>query len=158
MNMTVMFGVAGVVIIIGILIYVFVIAEKRDFPNNTARENIAFATAIFDNNKSYTEKIQDYDIFKYSGFDVKSPSYTYTNSKTSSNPYDKMSSTSANPDIALNSTIQPEDVAVDSVGAAVPTNDINTEDLTPSLSGLNANVESTIRESMVKSELRRMRK
>jgi hypothetical protein len=158
MNMNAMIGLAFALLFIGVLIYVFVIAEKRDFPNNTARENIAFATSIFDNNKSYTEKIQDYDIFKYSGFDVKSPIYTYTDSTKSSNPYLKKSSTAVDPIVSLNSTILPEDVAVDTVEAAVPTNDINTEDLTPSLSGLNANIESTIRESMVKSELRRMRK
>jgi len=158
MNMIAMFGLAGVLIFIGVLVYVFVLAEKRDFPNNTASENIAFATSIFDGNRSYTEKIQDFDNWKYSGFDVKSPTYTYTNSKTSSNPYNKSSSTSADPAVSLNSTIQPEDVAVDTVGASIPTNAINDEDLTPSLSGLNANIESTIRESMVKSELRRMRK
>ncbi len=157
MNMIAMFGLAGVLIFIGVLVYVFVFAEKRDFPNNTASENIAFATSIFDGNRSYTEKIQDFDNWKYSGFDVKSPTYTYTNSKTSSNPYDKSSSTSADPTVSLNATIQPEDVAVDTVGAAIPTNAINDEDLTPSLSGLNANIESTIRESMVKSELRRTR-
>ena len=157
MNMKALFGLAVVVTIIGVLVYFFVFAEKRDLPNNTARENIAFASSIFDSNRSYTEKIQDFDNFKYSGFDVKSPTYTYTNFKTSSNPYNT-SSMGIDPIVSLNSTIQPEDVAVDTVGAAVPTNPINDEDLTPSLSGLNANIESTIRESMVKSELRRMRK
>jgi len=158
MNMNAMFGLAIVLIFIGVLVYIFVIAEKRTFPNTTARENIAFATTTFDGNRSYTEKIQDYDIFKYSGFDVKSPIYTYTNSTASSNPYNKMSSTSADSTVSLNSTILPEDVAVDTVDASVVTNQINDQDLTPSLSGLNANIESTIRESMVKSELRRMRK
>lgn len=159
MNMNAMFGLAGVLIFIGLLVYVFVFAEKRDLPNNTASENIAFATSRFDGNRSYTEKIQDFDNWKYSGFDVKSPIYTYTNSKTSSNPYNKSSSTDADPTVSLNATIQPEDVdvAVDTVEAAIPTNTINDEDLTPSLSGLNANIESTIKESMVKSELRRMR-
>jgi hypothetical protein len=37
-------------------------------------------------------------------------------------------------------------------------NNMDSQDLTPSLSGLNANTEATIRESMVKSELRRIRR
>lgn len=158
MNMNATLGLAVVFIIIGVLVYLFVFSEKRDFPNTTARENIDFATSIFDSNKPYTEKIQDFDSWKYSGFDVKSPIYTYTNSKTVSNPYNKSSSTGVDPVVSLNSTIQPEDVAVDTVEAAIPTSTMNDEDLTPSLSGLNANIESTIRESMVRSELRRMRK
>ena len=82
MNMNAMFGLAIALIFIGVLVYLFVIAEKRDFPNNTARENTAFATSIFDGNRSYTEKIQDFDNWKYSGFDVKIHTYTYTNSYT----------------------------------------------------------------------------
>lgn len=56
MSMIAMFGLAGVLIFIALLVYVFVFAEKRDLPNNTASENIAFATSIFDGNRSYTEK------------------------------------------------------------------------------------------------------
>ena len=176
MNRNAMLGLALVLLVIGILVYVFVFYEKRDYPNNTARENIDFVSGNFDNNMSITQKIQDFDIFKYSGFDLKSPLSTYTNSKSSSNPYNKTAATNIDPNLSLNSTISPgdsnlsdnlispsdsnllDDTPVDFVDAVLPMNNMDSQDLTPSLSGLNANTEATIRESMVKSELRRIRR
>jgi len=160
MDMKAIFGLVLIILLIGVLIYVFVFAERREYPNNTARENIDFATKSFDDSLHSQRKIQDFDVFKYSGFDVKSPVYTYTNTKSAvtSNPYSKANSNGINPIVSLNSTIQPVDISVDTVGSALPVKPIIDGEFAPSLTGLNANIESTIRESMVKSELRRSRR
>jgi hypothetical protein len=157
MRIAAIIGFVTVLIIISAFIYVFVIAEKRSYPNNIAQENVNFVTSTFDNNRSTTSKIADFDIFKYSGFDIKNPLYTYTN-KSKSNPYDKVEATSSNPAESLNSTLLPDDIAVEMVDAALPVSNIGIEDTTPSLTGLNASTEASIRESMVKSELRRVRR
>jgi hypothetical protein len=150
-------GFILVLFIISAFVYVFVFAENRNYPNNTARENIDFVTSTFDNNMPTMSKIQDFDIFKYSGFDIKNPLYTYTN-KSASNPYNKVATVSDNPTESLNSTLLPDDIAVEMVEAALPVSGSVMEDTTPSLTGLNASTEASIRESMVKSELRRVRR
>ena len=146
------------IVVVAVLIYFFVSGEKRNYPNNTSRENIDFATKMFDSNRSSTLKIQDFDTFKYSGFDVKSPIYTYTTGSKSSNPYSKVSVPVVDPSLSLNSTILSGDVAVDTVGASMAVTKVASEELIPTLSGLNANTEASIRGSMVSSELRRMRR
>ena len=127
-------------------------SENRNYPNNTARENIDFVSSNFDNNMTITKKIADFDIFKYSGFDLKSPLSTYTNSKTSSNPYNKTATTNVDPNLSLNSTISPgdssvsddlispsdsnlpDDTPINSVDEVLPMNNMDGQDLTPSLS------------------------
>ena len=158
MTRTAIVGVLLVSVVISLLVYFFVFAEKRDYINNISQENLNFVTSSFDNNRSMTTKMQDFDTFKYSGFDIKSPGYTYT-SKSSSNPYNKVATTSVNPTESLNSTLLPDDIAVEMVDSALPVSGgSEVEDLTPSLTGLNASTEASIRESMITSDLRRFRR
>ena len=151
-------GAISVFIVIGILIYVFVLKENRDYKNNIAQENINFVSSNFDGNRAYTTKIEDFDIFKNNGYDVRGPVYTYTNSKSSSNPYGTVVSTNVDQGVSLNSTLLPDDIAVEMVDAALPVSGTDVEDSAPSLTGLNAGTEASIRESMVRGELRRMRR
>lgn len=158
MTRTAIVGVLLVSVVISLLVYFFVFAEKRAYPNNTAQENLNFVTSTFDNTRPMTQKMEDFDVFKYSGFDIKSPVYTYT-SKSSSNPYNKVATTSVNPTESLNSTLLPDDIAVETVDSALPVSEgPEVEDVTPSLTGLNASTEASIRESMITGELRRFRR
>ena len=151
-------GVLIVSVVISLLVYFFVFAEKRDYPNNTAQENLNFVTSTFDNTRPMTQKMEDFDVFKYSGFDIKSPVYTYTK-KSTSNPYNNVATTSVNPVESLNSTLLPDDIAVETVDSSLPVfGGPEVEDVTPSLTGLNASTEASIRESMITGELRRFRR
>jgi hypothetical protein len=147
-------------ILITVVLFFLVFSEKREYPNTAARESVDFLTSIFDNNRTLMPKIEDFDNFKYSGYDIKSPMFTYTSDQQSSNPYNKVASANINLDATLNSTIVAEDKAVAAVEAALPVNESNNdiEDTTASLTGINGNTEAAIRESMVKSELRRIRR
>ena len=156
-----MYAIGGVLIasvVIGVLIYFFVFAEKRNYPNTTAQQNLNFLTETFEGTRPMTTRLQDFDVFKYSGYDVKSPLYTYTNNKSSSNPYNNIITSSANQSESLNATILPGDIAVEVTEPSFTTPAEAIEVSTPSLSGLNAGTEASIRESMIRTELRRLRR
>jgi len=157
MNFYTISGIGVVFLILSVVIYFLVFPEKREFPNTTASENIGFANRIFDSNRTLMPKIEDFDNFKYNGYDISTPLNIYTSNSPSFNPYSKTASTSVDPNTTLNSTIVAEDKEVDT---AVPINRSNDsiEDTPSTLTGLNGNIESSIRESMVKSELRKIRK
>jgi len=150
-------GFIVALLVIFALIFLFMNLEKNERTNRVTEENLKFITSTFDDTRSLTQKILDFDFFKYSkGYDVKAPIYTYTVAKKVSAPYTNVAATGAAPNEYLNNTLPTVTPAATSIGA--PISEAQVVDTIPSLTGLNAGTEASIRESMVRSELRRVRR
>ena len=153
-------GFIVALLVIFALIFLFMNLEKNERTNRVTEENLKFITSTFDDTRSLTQKILDFDFFKYSkGYDVKAPIYTYTVAKKVSAPYTNVAATGAAPNEYLNNvlpTVPTVTPAATSIGA--PISEAQVVDTIPSLTGLNAGTEASIRESMVRSELRRVRR
>jgi hypothetical protein len=150
-------GFIVALLVIFALIFLFMNLEKNERTNRVTEENLKFITSTFDDTRSLTQKILDFDFFKYSrGYDVKAPIYTYTVSKKVPAPYTNVAATGAAPNEYLNNTLPTVTPAATSIGA--PISEAQVVDTIPSLTGLNAGTEASIRESMVRSELRRVRR
>jgi hypothetical protein len=154
------FGLFLLIGIISFLIYLYLSTEnteKREYKGNVPGEQISFLQQIFDNNLNMTSKIQDFDTFKsYGELPVAGKLYTTTK------PVKPYSATLAlGEDIInnLNSNINAGKITATQEDSSSKTSIENKNlDNSSSLSGMNGGIEASIRESMVKSELSRLRR
>jgi hypothetical protein len=150
----------GIAYIIYMILKAVGLVERREFPNVSTDAYVTRANAEFDDNRTLLTKIEDFDVFKYSGSGIPMQSSTYTRDKSLPAPYSIIAQTTIDPNTVLNSTILPEDNAVETVESVLKTTDGDDLDTSITLSGINGSAEATLRESMVNSsfELRKSRK
>jgi hypothetical protein len=152
--------IIGVLFGIGYFVYVVVKSSsvsKRTFPNTSTEGYISRANSEFDSNRTLMPKIEDFDPFKYNGYDVQAPAPPpYTNHKNLTKPYSVIVTNSEVLNTNLNPTILAEDKALETVSSVINAT-TNTIDGIASLSGINGTAEASLRESMVNStyELRK---
>jgi|694.fasta_scaffold50857_3 hypothetical protein len=130
------------------LVYLYISPERRNYTGNVPGQQIAFLESIWNDRQTMMPKIEGFDSFKSYG-EEPIVGQLYTKSK-SDRPYRSVNSNNEDITKNLNTTIDIEDKNIDTVGAAI--------DTTASLSGINGGTESSLKESMVKPELRRLRR
>jgi hypothetical protein len=59
-------GFIVALLVIFALIFLFMNLEKNERTNRVTEENLKFITSTFDDTRSLTQKILDFDFFKYS--------------------------------------------------------------------------------------------
>ena len=131
--------------------------EKSEYTGNVPGAQISFLEEIFDNNATMMPKIEGFDTFKSYG-ELPTLGKLYTTSKAV-RPYSSTVASSEDPVKNLNTTIDREDKDIDSVSSIDDSlRDDKILGNSSNLSGMNGGVEASIRQSMVKSELRRLRR
>jgi hypothetical protein len=140
--------------VVSFLVYLYMSPEKSEYTGNVPGAQISFLEEIFDNNATMMPKIEGFDTFKSYG-ELPTIGKLYTTSKTV-RPYGSTVASSEDPVKNLNTTIDIEDKDIDSVSSI--DDSLRDDKIISNLSGMNGGVEASIRQSMVKSELRRLRR
>ena len=140
--------------VVSFLVYLYMSPEKREYTGNVPGAQISFLEEIFDNNATMMPKIEGFDTFKSYG-ELPTLGKLYTTSKTV-RPYSSTVASSEDPVKNLNTTIDIEDKDIDTVSSI--DDSLRDDKILSNLSGMNGGVEASIRQSMVKSELRRLRR
>lgn len=151
---------AALLFLIGVLsylIYVSMYPENRDYNGNIPGEQISFLSGRFNENVTMTPKIEGFDTFKsYGELPVVGKLYTTTKAVR---PYSSIIESGSDPTENLNNTIDIADKDIDIADSSIDvTGEDKILDTSSSLSGMNGGIEASLRESMVKSELRRLRR
>jgi hypothetical protein len=144
--------------VVSLLIYVYMSPEKSEYTGNIPGEQISFLEEIFDKNSSMMPKIEGFDTFKsyYGELPIVGKLYTTTKSVR---PYSSTIESDKDLTKNLNATIDIEDKDIDITDSVNDsTRNDKILDNSSSLSGMNGGMEASLRESMIKSELRRLRR
>lgn len=128
--------------------------EKSEYTGNVPGEQISFLERIFDKNLTMMPKIEGFDTFKSYG-ELPIIGKLYTTAKTV-RPYSSTIASGEDPIKNLNNTIDIEDKDIDTVDSV--DDSTRNDKIISNLSGMNGGIEASLRESMVKSELRRLRR
>jgi hypothetical protein len=140
--------------VVSFLVYLYMSPEKSEYTGNVPGAQISFLEEIFDNNATMMPKIEGFDTFKSYG-ELPTLGKLYTTSKVV-RPYSSTVASNEDPVKNLNTTIDIEDKDIDSVSSI--DDSLRDDKIISNLSGMNGGVEASIRQSMVKSELRRLRR
>lgn len=142
--------------VLSYLVYIYMYPEKREYNGNITGAQISFLNERFNENLTMMPKIEGFDTFKsYGEMPVVGNLYTTTKAVR---PYSSIIESGRDPIENLNNTIDIADKDVDIVDSSIDTMGDKILDTSSSLTGMNGGIEASIRASMVKPELRRLRR
>ena len=142
--------------VLSYLVYIYMYPEKREYNGNIPAAQISFLNERFNENLTMMPKIEGFDTFKsYGEMPVVGNLYT---AKQKVRPYSSIIASGRDPIETLNNTIDISDKDIDTVYSSIDTVGDKILDTSSSLAGMNGGIEASIRSSMVKPELRRLRR
>ena len=143
--------------VLSYLVYKYMYPEKREYNGNIPGAQISFLNERFNENLTMMPKIEGFDTFKsYGEMPVVGNLYTTTKAVR---PYSSIIESGRDPIENLNNTIDIADKDVDIADSSIDiTAGDKILDTSSSLAGMNGGIEASIRASMVKPELRRLRR